>query len=760
MRGIRSWITGLGLWPKMALGISLAFLALFLVLVFLVAQGVRDGTSRVREQRLLIAKITAGQIDSFLDQAILNLEQSIERAVPESGPLELPDLVPMTQDENQLSIFSPGLVLLDNEGRSVSSRPPGLFPAGTDLSGLDHIYQALEQGRVSVSDPFQHPLTGQQVFAVTVPVRENGHSIGLLSGFISLANNRMAEPLFEATAISESEHAELVDRDGRVVFSTLDLPSLSPAENASFFREAMAGGVPVVDTVPFELSLPGESAGHLHVIAIVPLTSAPWGVAIGDDAADLFAGVQRLQWGLVALGIAALVAVWSVTLIGMRTLIRPVQRLTRAAGQIAEGNLDVPLQVTTGGEIGLMSTALDRMRDQLLAQIRELAEWSDTLEERVTKQTEDLRQQQALTHQLLRQVMDAQETERTRLARELHDEVGQALTAVELSLGYLANAVSPEDQEVRRRLAQSRALTEQTAADLRAIMAALRPGTLDQLGLVPALEWIGSHTLRQADISVSIEAHGLDRRLPDELETVLFRIAQEAMSNVLRHSQATKLEIDLSAGPEEVRLTLKDNGRGFTNGQMKASGDATLNIGIAGMHERAALAGGELAIESMPGKGTEVRVTLPLRSQEEKGEMMTDQRIRLIVVDDHAIMREGLVRLLADEKDLQIVGLASSGRQAVELALRDSADVILLDVVMEDMTGLEAAREILAVQPEQKIIILTMYEEEAFLREALQAGAKGYFLKGSNSEELIDTIRLVYQGGTYLAPKMASRLGK
>lgn len=137
---------------------------------------------------------------------------------------------------------------------------------------------------------------------------------------------------------------------------------------------------------------------------------------------------------------------------------------------------------------------------------------------------------------------------------------------------------------------------------------------------------------------------------------------------------------------------------------------------------------------------------------------MSSQPIKLIVVDDHDIMREGLVRLLKHEPDLQIVGLASNGREAVDLARRKPADVILLDIVMDDMSGLEAARQILSVRPEVKIVMVTMYEEKAFLYEALQSGASGYFLKGSNSNELINTIRNVHKGGTYLDPKMAGRL--
>ena len=133
---------------------------------------------------------------------------------------------------------------------------------------------------------------------------------------------------------------------------------------------------------------------------------------------------------------------------------------------------------------------------------------------------------------------------------------------------------------------------------------------------------------------------------------------------------------------------------------------------------------------------------------------MTNSTIRLIIVDDHAIMREGLVNLLGHDPDLHIVGLASSGREAVALAQREVVDVILLDIVMDDMTGLEAARQILTAKPDVKIVMMTMYEEKAFIQEARQIGVSGYFLKGSNSTELMQVIRLVHEGGSYVSPKL------
>jgi DNA-binding NarL/FixJ family response regulator len=132
--------------------------------------------------------------------------------------------------------------------------------------------------------------------------------------------------------------------------------------------------------------------------------------------------------------------------------------------------------------------------------------------------------------------------------------------------------------------------------------------------------------------------------------------------------------------------------------------------------------------------------------------------IRLIIADDHAVVRKGLAAVLEDEADLQVVGLAGSGREAVALVQQLQPDLALLDITMPDMNGLEAAQQLAANYPRVRVLILTMHEEEAFFFEALRAGAAGYVLKGADSDEVVTAIRAVYGGGVYLPPKLAGRL--
>lgn len=134
------------------------------------------------------------------------------------------------------------------------------------------------------------------------------------------------------------------------------------------------------------------------------------------------------------------------------------------------------------------------------------------------------------------------------------------------------------------------------------------------------------------------------------------------------------------------------------------------------------------------------------------------ERTRLIIADDHAIVREGLVSLLEAEQDLKVVGQAGTGKEALSLAREHRPDLALLDVTMPDMNGLEATRQIKQELPEVEVLVLTMHEEEAFFFEALRAGAAGYVLKGAHSDELLTAIRAVRGGGIHLSPNLAGEL--
>lgn len=613
MNQLRTWAFQLKLWPRMALAITFGFIVLFLAFWLLGERALQESTDRILAERLAITQMVANQLDGFLIQAIHELEQAMVLADFDATD---PDLSAETNvlehTLGEISHFTAGIVFLDAQGRVVLSNPPGLYTVADDLSVESHIAAAMQQQSLNISPPFRSTTTNQPVVAITIPILHQGELVSLISGLINLDSNDLKQPLVQAAALGQTAHAVLVDAQGKVLISTFHLPFLSPGEHFSFYQDAMLQGQPTIQTVPFELELPNEPLGHLHVMAYVPLKTTSWGVAIGGDVgSETFAGVYRLRLGLALLSLTTLVVTWGVTLIGTNRLVRPVQQLTNIANDIAAGRLDVQLNVTDGGEIGVMASALDNMRRQLLANIEKLSQWNEVLEARVTAQTRELQEQQELTKQLLHRTISAQEEERGRIARELHDEFGQTLTAIELNLTHLEQKAAQHNGLLSNNIQQCRQLTHQSITELRRIVTALRPGVLDQLGLVASLHWISQQFLAPQGIHVAIQVEPFPSDLSKNIETILFRIVQEAVNNIVRHSQAKNVSIRLSTQADQLHLIIQDDGTGYESRPLNG-GVVSQQLGLAGMQERASLVGGVVEITSQPQMGTLVHVTVPV----------------------------------------------------------------------------------------------------------------------------------------------------
>jgi len=209
------------------------------------------------------------------------------------------------------------------------------------------------------------------------------------------------------------------------------------------------------------------------------------------------------------------------------------------------------------------------------------------------------------------QIINAQEQERKRIARELHDETSQVLTSLLISLAVLEKSIAT--QEARDRIADTRRLAHQTLRAIRNLSIDLRPSALDDLGLLPALRWYVKEYQQKCSIEVEFLATGFKDRLPAEMETALYRIVQESLTNTARHANARKVRVTLKEDAEAVYATITDDGRGFdVEAVLKTPAqELGLGLGLAGMHERAVLLDGSLTIKSSPGHGTTVTVHIP-----------------------------------------------------------------------------------------------------------------------------------------------------
>lgn len=227
----------------------------------------------------------------------------------------------------------------------------------------------------------------------------------------------------------------------------------------------------------------------------------------------------------------------------------------------------------------------------------------------------EAKQREKLRGELYKRVVSAQESERQRIARELHDETGQALTAIGLGLRGLTGSLRSSNMEsTKQNLHQLELLTTHSLDELQRLIADLRPSHLDDLGLSSALRWYANTLQERVKLEVHVEIQGEERPVASPVKIALFRIAQEALTNVIKHAHASSAHVILSYAEELVRIRVTDDGRGF---DMVAAGSAKrVSWGLKGMEERTALLGGRFEVNSRPGEGTTVEVSIPYLQEE------------------------------------------------------------------------------------------------------------------------------------------------
>lgn len=316
---------------------------------------------------------------------------------------------------------------------------------------------------------------------------------------------------------------------------------------------------------------------------------------LGVPRRTLFSEADRLlQRNLSLLGLAACSA-FVLGWLGSKVLVlRPVQALVRSTTRLAAGDLTVRTGVAPGrDELGQLTRAFDHM--------------VETLEQREAERQRASQKLQLLSHRLV----EVQESERRHIARELHDEIGQSLTAAGMNLQAALRL--PGDAAMEKRLEDSIQAVERVLEQVHDLSLSLRPSMLDDLGLEPALR---SYTHRQAELTgmkAEFRAVALESRLDPVIETECFRVAQEALTNVVRHAQAKAVTVQLSRSNGHLHLSVRDDGIGFDVFNLREEAVRGASLGLLSMEERASLAGGGIKFNSSPGKGTEIQAWFPLK---------------------------------------------------------------------------------------------------------------------------------------------------
>lgn len=351
---------------------------------------------------------------------------------------------------------------------------------------------------------------------------------------------------------------------------------------------------------------------HHHTVVLQTNDGLVWDTAV--PILDGRAGIARIGLSDVLLRdslrdmtgqlilTTALVSLIGVTVAALLTwiLTHPILELVQATRQVAKGDFSYRVPRWANDEIGDLAEAFNLMTAELA-------------------HADDLRREkEVLRRQLLESVIRTQEEERQRISRELHDSTSQSLTSLKVGLHTLQTILT--DGEAKKQTKDLYEITSQTLEDVHALAVQLRPATLDDLGLAAALQRFINDWQVRYHIPVDILVYLGNERLPGEVETALYRITQEAMTNIARHASAHKVSILLEKRGEEVVGVIEDDGQGFESHQF-ISGE---HLGIIGMRERAELLGGKLTIESEIGKGTSLFVRIPLNHQRSSSQAISE----------------------------------------------------------------------------------------------------------------------------------------
>jgi signal transduction histidine kinase len=599
---------GLGFRFHVLLAIGMLVPAAFVAIVGLFR--LRELDDRMLRGREEAAALVAARLHAEL---AVDLEVLQRLAAVSRGPLGAPapavEATPFRQGRAQFHYLG-GVFLLDREGRVLLEEPQrerSVAPPA-DLAELREVLGTAKPaitGLVRTAGRAGDPGHAWALVAVT---DWQGRAIGAVGGVLDHALSHEPRPL-SMLALKPGGTAMVLDAGGAILAGTEGASSLSPAcllriAEVTRARSSVSGAWTEC----------GEE-GNV-VVAAAPVRVAPWVVAIVEPVEHVLATTGALPSSLPLLGLALVAIAGAFAWGTARSVTRPVATLTAAAERIAAGVFEPPIPNLGDDEVGRLGMSLDDMRVALRDLVAERARHAEELERRVAERTRELaaanvelRAREEARGRMLRMVISAQEDERKRIARELHDDTTQKLAVLVMGVERAAQALRQEGRPIP--LEEVKKLAVSALDEVHRLIRDLRPSVLDDLGLFSAIRWYAENTLKSSGIAVRCELGDVEPTLPAAWDIALFRMCQEAVNNVARHAQAESVLIQVGVERGKLRIEIEDDGRGFEAGAPRPAEDRP-HWGLVGIQERAELLGGTARIDSSPGHGTRVEIVVPL----------------------------------------------------------------------------------------------------------------------------------------------------
>jgi DNA-binding NarL/FixJ family response regulator/two-component sensor histidine kinase len=373
-------------------------------------------------------------------------------------------------------------------------------------------------------------------------------------------------------------------------------------------------------------------------------------------------------------------------------------------------------------------------------------------------------------------LVSVQEEERRRIAREMHDELGQGLALLSLQIAQIRKQATAVPFEVDTLLDGLREQVADVADDMHRICYHLYPPVLESLGLIGGLQALCREHARSTGVTPRFTHDEIPSEIPKETALCGYRVVQEALTNIAKHSTDASVQVELRHMGGGIHLVITDQGCGFDmDGRRVKHG-----LGLIAVRERVLLIGGDHSIHSLPGRGTQVTAFIPLEknatpvgilrdtvrlawqldspeepdaNERKTGESKALYRPTVVIADDHQLVAHGLAKLVDEE--FMVVEVVDNGRALSKVVRQKEPDLVLVDIGMPDVSGLEVTRTLSKESPKTKVLVVSMHTQPELIQEALKAGASGYVLKRSAPIELVEAMWTVLKGESYLSPALA-----
>jgi signal transduction histidine kinase len=582
---------------------------------------VNASIKRSMENRLALANIIGKYIDYVLES---NLKRLYDISL--SGKIDFEDKnwepeKKAVKAAFEYSIFTERIFLMDRQG-NVALGYPHTEEERVNLSSIPYVSRTLTELKPTISDVYTLTPTQRKIILALVPLKnKDGEVVGLAGGEIDPTNYLLAQ-IIKTIPTGKGTYIELVDSHGVIIASNDPKRILTCSERYKFLRGLIDEKKGAVLNCHRCKESPSDSKREKDMLAFAPLSMAPWGVIVRDPEETVFLPSISLRKGFLVLSVISILTA-SLLAIGLsRSIVRPVRSLITATQKIARGNLSDPIEVTTRDEIGTLSQSFDEMRIKLAESLESIQKYSVELESRVAERTKELNRSKEKLATLLREIIGAEEEERKRIARELHDDTSQSLNAILISLDSIVMHF-PAYDPIRKQLAQIREQCMSMLKGLHNMIKDLRPPILDDLGLESAIKWVIEKHIGEKGIRYSFDTSGSGEELKarargvldyPKIELVLFRVAQESIINISKHAEAHNVLVSVTFGESGIGMAIEDDGKGFDMQKElePAKKGERKGLGLLGMEERIGLLDGKLTIRSEPGKGTRIDVHVPI----------------------------------------------------------------------------------------------------------------------------------------------------